>query len=71
MGWKQRLAYITGSVGQELLLRHEYLVTENRLLPRGRTSILALWDAGAIGALHEDWRGQTTGMVRWTCTRRL
>jgi hypothetical protein len=26
------LAYITGSVDQELLLRNEYLVTENRLL---------------------------------------
>jgi putative transposase len=32
MDWKQLLAYITGSVGQELLLRNEYLVTENRLL---------------------------------------
>jgi transposase InsO family protein len=32
MGWKQLLAYITGSVDQELLLRNEYLVTENRLL---------------------------------------
>ena len=32
MGWKKLLAYITGSVDQELLLRHEYLVTENRLL---------------------------------------
>jgi putative transposase len=31
-GWKQLLAYITGSVDQELLLRNEYLVTENRLL---------------------------------------
>ena len=32
MDWKHLLAYITGSVGQELLLRHEYLVTENRIL---------------------------------------
>jgi putative transposase len=32
MGWKQLLAYITGSVDQELLLRNEYLVTENRIL---------------------------------------
>jgi putative transposase len=31
-GWKKLLAYITGSVDQELLLRNEYLVTENRLL---------------------------------------
>jgi putative transposase len=30
--WKQLLAYITGSVDQELLLRNDYPVTENRLL---------------------------------------
>jgi transposase InsO family protein len=30
--WKALLAYITGSVDQELLLRNEYLVTENRVL---------------------------------------
>jgi len=32
MDWKTFLAYITGSVDQELLLRNEYLVTENRIL---------------------------------------
>jgi hypothetical protein len=32
MTWTTVLAYITGSVDQELLRRHEYLVTENRLL---------------------------------------
>jgi transposase len=32
MDWKQLLAYITGSVDEKLLLRNEYLVTENRLL---------------------------------------
>ncbi len=32
MDWKQLLAYITGSVDQELLVRNEYLVTENRIL---------------------------------------
>src|SRR5438876_12451738 len=32
MAWKTLLAYITGSVDQELLLRNEYRVTENRLL---------------------------------------
>src|SRR5262245_13799831 len=32
MDWKHLLAYITGTVDQELLLRHEYLVTENRIL---------------------------------------
>jgi transposase len=32
MDWKTWLAYITGTVDQELLLRNEYLVTENRIL---------------------------------------
>ena len=32
MDWKHLLAYITGTVDQELLLRNEYLVTENRTL---------------------------------------
>ena len=37
MDWKHLLAYITGTVDQELLLRNEYLVTENR---RSCTSIV-------------------------------
>ncbi len=32
MDWKKMLAYITGSIDEELLLRNEYLVTENRIL---------------------------------------
>src|SRR5215467_7200553 len=32
MDWKHLLAYITGTVDQELLLRNEFLVTENRIL---------------------------------------
>src|SRR5216683_1229185 len=32
MDWKQLLAYITGTVDQELLLRNEYLVSANRIL---------------------------------------
>ena len=32
MDWKRLLAYITGSVDQELLRRTEYLVSENRVL---------------------------------------
>src|SRR5262245_20984437 len=32
MDWKTLLAYITGTVDQELLLRNEYLVTKNRIL---------------------------------------
>ena len=32
MDWKQLLAYVTGTVDQALLLRNEYLATENRIL---------------------------------------
>ena len=32
MEWARILAYITRSVDQELLLRNEYLVAENRIL---------------------------------------
>jgi len=32
MDWARILAYITGTVGQELLLRNEYLAAENRIL---------------------------------------
>ena len=32
MDWTRILAYITGTVDQELLLRNEYLATENRIL---------------------------------------
>jgi transposase InsO family protein len=42
MDWKQLLAYITGSVDQELLLRNEYLVAENHILRqqiRGRVHL--------------------------------
>jgi hypothetical protein len=30
--WLRLLAYVTGSVNQELLLRNEYLAAENRIL---------------------------------------
>jgi putative transposase len=32
MIWAQLLAYVTGTVNQELLLRNEYLAAENRIL---------------------------------------
>ena len=44
MDWKKLLAYITGSVDQELRLRNEYLVTENRSWGYDRI-------AGALGNL--------------------
>src|SRR5215467_2394551 len=44
MNWKTLLAYITGSVDQELLLRNEYLVTENRILRNQITGRVRLTD---------------------------
>src|SRR2546422_7575161 len=44
MDWKHLLAYITGTVDQELLLRNEYLVTENRILRNQITGRVRLTD---------------------------
>ena len=44
MDWKTLLAYITGSVDQTLLLRNEYLVTENRILRNTITGRVQLTD---------------------------
>ena len=45
MDWARILAYITGTVDQELLSRNEYLVTENRILKRQIKGRLLLSDA--------------------------
>jgi putative transposase len=44
MDWKQFLAYITGSMDQELLVRNAYLVTENRILRQQITGRVRLSD---------------------------
>lgn len=45
MDWVRMLAYITGTVDQELLLRNEYLVAENRILKAQLKTPLRLTDA--------------------------
>ena len=45
MIWARMLAYITGTVDQELLLRNEYLGTENRILRARIKGRLLLSDA--------------------------
>jgi putative transposase len=44
MDWKHLLASSTGTVDQALLLRHEYLVTENRMLCNQITCRVRLTD---------------------------
>jgi putative transposase len=45
MDWKTLLAYIAGSVDEELVLRNAYLVAENRLLRDQITGRIQLRDA--------------------------
>ena len=51
------LAYITGTVDQELLLRNEYLVAENRILRAQIQGRLLLSDAEKA-TLAEIWLGR-------------
>jgi hypothetical protein len=46
--WVRLLAYVTGSVNQELLLRNEYLATENRILRAKLPARLRLSDPERI-----------------------
>jgi hypothetical protein len=65
MDWARILAYVTGTVDQELLARNEYLAAENRILKAQLRS--AQWNVGnrrtgrvfrlrptKLGSLH--WR---------------
>src|SRR5436853_6684956 len=45
MIWARMLAYITGTVDQELLVRNEYLAAENRILRAQITGRYLLSDA--------------------------
>lgn len=53
MDWARILAYVTGTVDQELLARNEYLVAENRALKGQLKGRLKLTDAerGALGEI--------------------
>ena len=53
MDWARILAYVTGTVDQELLARNEYLATENRIMKAQLKGRVNLSDAerGALGAI--------------------
>ena len=57
MDWKHLLAYITGTVDQELLLRNEYLVMENRLLRKQITGRVRLSDGErkTLAEIGKNW----------------
>jgi putative transposase len=52
MIWARMLAYVTGMVNQELLLRNEYLTAENRIL-RGQIKGRLLLSEGEKATLAE------------------
>src|SRR5438876_1691780 len=52
MLWARLLAYVTGTVDQELLLRNEYLAAENRIL-RGQIKDRLLLSEGEKATLAE------------------
>jgi hypothetical protein len=60
MLWARLLAYVTGTVNQELLLRNEYLAAENRIL-RGQIK------GGCCFRREKSrhWRRSLTAWVEW------
>src|ERR1035438_2347803 len=70
MVWARMLAYITGTVDQELLLRNEYLAAENRILKAQIKGRLLL--SGADKAtLAEIALSLVTILSGWGCKPRL
>jgi len=65
MEWARLLAYITGTVDQELLLRNEYLAAENRILKaqsRGRLC-LSNADRATLGEIGHRLGRKALGEV--------
>src|SRR5512139_4274784 len=62
MDWARMLAYVTGTVDQELLTRNEYLAAENRIIKaqlKGRLKLsdaerVALGEMGRLLNLHAN-----------------
>ena len=67
MLWARMLAYITGTVDQELLLRNEYLAAENRILKAKIKGRLLLSD-GEKASLAEIARGLTARALEEVAT---
>jgi putative transposase len=65
MEWARLLAYITGTVDQELLLRNEYLAAENRILKAQLQGRLSLSEAerGTLGEIRHRLGRKALGEV--------
>jgi putative transposase len=60
MLWARMLAYITGTVDQELLLRNEYLAAENRIL---RAQLFATKPVSSETNKAERWSSGDHGSI--------
>jgi hypothetical protein len=56
MEWARILAYVTGTVDQELLARNEYLAAENRILKAQLDGRLKLSDAERVTLAEIGYR---------------
>jgi hypothetical protein len=65
MDWARILAYITGTVDQELLLRNEYLAAENRILKAQLQGRLRLSDAERVTLGEIGHRLAARRSARW------
>jgi putative transposase len=65
MDWARVLAYVTGTVDQELLARNEYLAAENRILKAQLNGRLKLSDAerGVLGEIGHRLGGRVLSDV--------
>jgi putative transposase len=65
MDWARMLAYVTGTVDQELLARNEYLAAENRIMKAQLKGRLKLSDAerGALGEIGHRLGRKALGEV--------
>ena len=65
MDWARILAYVTGTVDQELLARNEYLAAENRILKVQLNGRLKLSDAerGVLGEIGHRLGRKVLGEV--------
>ena len=61
MEWTRILAYITGSVDQELLLRNEYLAAENRSLYARSEALAPQYDGYCALGTSADGAGSGVG----------
>ena len=71
MDWRQILAYVTGTVDEELLLRNEYLAAENRILRariKGRLALTAkLKGNGQYSSSRTHWVNRTRTEIQHLC----